>query len=122
ESGGVWAADEARLFKPYLDTALPAEKTAVTKAQDFLKKNELLPKLSAPFSFGKPIVGGTHFATNQSGKRVNRRLDVQVISPVFVEEFPIVGGGGDFTAVIGGDSLVTGFSGVWRPVVDSFES
>ena len=79
ESGGVWAADEARLFKPYMDVTLPAEKSAVTKAQEFVKKNELLPKLTAPFSFGKPIVGGTHFATNQSGKRVNRRLDVQVI-------------------------------------------
>lgn len=122
ESGGIWAADEAKLFKPYVDAALPAEKTAVARAKEFLKKNELLPKLSAPFRFGAPIVGGTHFATNQSGKRVNRRLDVQVIFPVFVEDLPVVGGGGDFTTVLGNNSSVIGFSGVWRPVIDSFES
>ena len=91
-------------------------------ARNLLNKNGLFPKLEAPFKLGNAVVGGTHFATNRSRRRVNRRLDTQVIFPVLVDDIPVVGGGGDFTAVLGHQSSIIGFSGVWRPVIGSFEA
>jgi len=122
ESGGIWAADEAQLFKPSAKAVLPTNRAAISMARNLLNKNGLFPKLEAPFKLGNAVVGGTHFATNRSGRRVNRRLDTQVIFPVLVDDIPVVGGGGDFTAVLGHQSSIIGFSGVWRPVIGSFEA
>ena len=122
ESGGIWAADEAQLFKPAMKPELPNPKEAVAMARELLTKRELLPKLEAPFRYGDPVIGGTHFSTNQSGKRVDRQLDVQVVFPVMAGDLPVVGGGGDFTVVLGHKSSIIGFSGVWRPAKASVDA
>jgi hypothetical protein len=123
-SGGIWAADEDRLWNPAQDPKLPTEKDALARANQIVAERELLPRLKGPFKFGKPIVGGTHFATNRNRdrKRENRRLDVQIAYPVQVGDLPVVGGGGDFTIVLGDRADVIGFSGGWRPAELAFDA
>jgi hypothetical protein len=122
ESGGIWAADESQLFKPLTRASLPAPKAAVAKSKKLLFNDGFLPKLDRPFRFGDPTIGGTRFATNQSGKRIDQRLDIQVTHPVFVGDIPVVGGGGDFTNVFGHKGSLIGFSGVWRQAIGSFDA
>ena len=45
ESGGVWAADEAQLWKPASRPRLPSEEQAATRAEDTLKQSNLWPRL-----------------------------------------------------------------------------
>src|SRR2546430_17251997 len=54
-SGAVWAADESQLWKPSVKAALPSKSEAMSIARSFLKRNQLLPKLGEPFTFGKPL-------------------------------------------------------------------
>jgi hypothetical protein len=122
ESGGIWAADESQLFKPSIRPKLLGEKEAVKKVTSLLRAKKLLPELSSPFRLSQPKVAGTRLAMRTGRRREERMLDVQVIYPVMVGEIPIVGGGGDFTAVLGDKGRLTGFSGVWRRAVDSFDA
>jgi hypothetical protein len=121
-SGGIWAADEAQLWKPSLRPKLLEEDDALARANEIVRRRQLLPELAKPFRFGKPIVGGTHFAISREGRREDRRLDVQIAYPVMVGELPVVGGGGDFTLILGDGGAVIGFSGVWRPAKSAFEA
>lgn len=121
-SGGIWAVDEAQLWKPALRPKLPAGKAALDNARKLLRDRNLLPSLAAPFRFGEPVLGGTYFALRQAGRREDRRLDVQVVYPVLVGDIPVVGGGGDFTLILGDRAKVIGFHGVWRPTTESFEA
>ena len=100
-SGAVWAADESQIWKPSVKAELLSEADALSKAQAFLKRNQLQPELNSPFRYGKPVVGGPHFALRKGGKRENRRLDVQVIYPVMVDKIPVIGGGSDITVMLG---------------------
>lgn len=120
-SGAVWAADEAQLWNPALKPQLPGEREAAQRAREFLDKNSLLPKLEAPFSVGRPVVGGTHYAVLQGGRREDRQLDVQVIYPVMVGSYPVIGGGGDLTVTLGNGGAVIGLQGGWRGVTSAFE-
>src|SRR6478609_5530817 len=61
ESGGVWAADEAQLWKPSLQPELPKEDEAIARANELVRERKLLPKLENPFRIGTPVVGGTYF-------------------------------------------------------------
>lgn len=120
-SGLVWAADESQLWKPSVKADLPTEADALAKASEFLKRNQLLPELHAPFSYGKPVVGGTHYALRQSGKRENRQLDVQVSYPVYVNKVPLVGGGSDISVTLGHKGHVIAFNGGWRTITGEFD-
>ncbi|MBC7892226.1 MAG: hypothetical protein H7Y12_08445 [Sphingobacteriaceae bacterium] len=119
-SGGLWAADETQLWKPAVRADLPKEAEAVRLAEAFHRERKLLPTLEKPFRYGKPVMGGTHFALRQEGRREDRQLDVQVVHPILVNDVPLVGGGSDFTLTLGHKSAPIGFSGVWRPVRESF--
>ena len=121
-SGGVWAADEAQLWKPSLRLELPEQADALAKANALIHEGKLLPDLVTPFRFGAPITGATHFAIKKGDKRENHRLDVHVIYPVMIGDTPVIGGGGDFTVTLGHKAEVIGFSGVWRPVRESFDA
>ena len=121
-SGAVWAADESQLWKPSIKAILPEDSDAIAIAQAFLSRTRLLPQLSAPFSLGRPIIGGTHLARRQGGKRINNRLDVQVTFPILVNGIPVTGGGGAVKVTQGDQGNVIGFNGGWRPVVSSFEA
>jgi hypothetical protein len=121
-SGGIWAIDKTQLWEPSIRPDLPSVDEAVSKANGFVHQGDLLPKLKGPFKYGKPIVGGTHYALRKGGERENRCLDVQIAHPIFVDEFPIVGGGGDFTITLGHQAKVIGFSGCWRPIKGMFEA
>lgn len=121
-SGGVWAADRARLFNPEVRPALPEQSEATELALKLLHGRGMLPELGEDFSFGSPTVAGTMFAISEGGRRDERSLDVQVVVPVMVGEFPVVGGGGDFTLVLGDGGEVIGYHGVWRPATGAFEA
>jgi Family of unknown function (DUF6345) len=122
ESGGVWAADESKLWKPGLPSKLLSHKGALARSKAVLRKKRLLPKLDRPFRFGKPVIGGT-IAARQSvktGRRENRKLDVQVGYPVMVGNLPVIGGGGNFKVTLGHQGEVTAYSGVWRSPRQAF--
>ncbi len=121
-SGGIWAADESQLFNARLKPTLPSADEALQIAEKLVLGGDLLPKLPKGMGWGKPVVAGTRMATMTRRKRTQRDLDVQVVFPVMIGELPVVGGGGDFTVVLGHDAQVIGFHGVWREVVDRFES
>jgi hypothetical protein len=121
-SGGIWAADEARLWKPSMQPKLLDETGALARANEIVQQRSLLPDLARPFRFGKPTVGGTYFSMSREGKRQDRRLDVQIVYPVMVGDLPVVGGGGDFTLILGDQGSVIGFSGVWRNARQAFEA
>ncbi len=121
-SGAVWAADESQLWNPSVKAALPADAVALKTAAAFLKRNELLPKLSAPFAYSKPVVGGTQFALLKGGKRQNRRLDVQVTYSMTVGRLPVIGGGSDIKVTLGQKGNVIAFNGGWRPVTGQFDA
>jgi uncharacterized protein DUF6345 len=122
-SGGVWAVDETQLWNPAIRPVLPKEGDELKNAEEFLRRQQLLPRLEMPFRYGKPVVGGTYFALMQEkGKRENRQLDAQVVYPVQIGDIPVVGGGGDFTVIFGDQSRVIGFTGGWRPISGFFEA
>lgn len=122
KSGGIWAADEAQLWNPSMRPDLPQEKDAIATANKLVSDRKLLPRLEGRFRFGAPVLGGTYFATNRSGKRENHKLDIQVNYPVLVGDIPVVGGGGDYTIVLGHRAAIVGFSGVWRPAIEAFDA
>ncbi len=121
-SGGIWAADETRLWQTSQRPELPEETEAIVIAEQLLREKKLLPKLDKPFRFGRPVVGGTFLALQQNKKRENHRLDVQVVYPVMVGDLPVVGGGADFTLTLGHKADIIGFSGGWRPAKEAFAS
>ncbi len=121
-SGAVWAADESQMWKPEIRAELLGEAEAIAKARDFLRRNQLLPELDTPFSYGKPVVGGTHFALRTDRKRENRRLDVHVVFPVEIDKIPVVGGGGDISVTLGNKGNIIGFNGGWRKVTGVFDA
>jgi Family of unknown function (DUF6345) len=134
-SGGVWAADEARLWNPGLKPELPDEEEARRIAGEFLRSQlaRLFPP-DNPASLRFAKVAGTRLARldARTGTREDRQLDVQVnylamlsvaAQDGSVREFPVVGGGGDFNVVLGDRGSIIGYSGVWRPIAGiAFES
>jgi hypothetical protein len=116
ESGGVWAADESKLWKPSLRPKLVTEEEAVANGERLLRELEVSQQLQRPFRLGKPVVGGTRLATKaaKDAKRQDRRLDVQVTYPVLVGDLPMIGGGSDFKVTLGDQGQVIAYSGVWR--------
>src|SRR5262249_49612323 len=76
ESGGAWSADESQLWKPGLRPQLLSGQDAAAKAEKLVAEQQLLPKLAAPFRFGKPAIGGTRVSSKdvQTQKREDRRL------------------------------------------------
>jgi hypothetical protein len=120
-SGGVWAADEAQLWKPAMQPKLLDDKAAIARANEIIQQRSLLPQLAKPFRFARPRVGGTYFSMRREGKREDRRLDTQIVYPVMVGEVPVIGGG-DFTVILGDGGVVIGFSGVWRYPQEAFEA
>ncbi len=124
ESGGLWAADESQLWKPNLRPYLLPEQEAQARAERVAAQLQLLPKLTGPFRFRKPVTGGTYASVQEvkSGKRENHRLDIQITYPIVVGDLPLVGGGGDFKIILGDQGRLIGVSGVWRTPRESFEA
>lgn len=134
-SGGVWAADEARLWNPALRPELPDDGEARRIADAFLRPQSarLFPP-DDPASLRFANLAGTRLArlNARTGMREDRQLDVQVnyVATLSVagqdgtvREFPIVGGGGEFNVVLGDRRSIIGYSGVWRPIEGvAFES
>lgn len=120
-SGGIWAADQTQLFNPNLHPELPRVEDTLGLARDFVESRALLPKLEGPASWGGLVEAGTRLATLSDGQRAEVELDRQVVFPVTVDGLPVVGGGGDFTLVLGDGGQPIGFHGVWRELLDAFE-
>jgi hypothetical protein len=121
-SGAIWAADEAQMWNPAVRAELPSDGDAIVRARDFLDRNQLLPKLDAPFAYAGPIVAGTQFATLRDGKRENRRLDSQVTFPVTVDGIPLIGGASDVKVTMGHAASVIGYRSGLRMVTGRFEA
>ncbi len=121
-SGAVWAADQSQLFNPNLRPTLGSDKEALALAKSLCDERGLLPKLPDGIRWGHPLVAGTRLSTLTDGKQEDARLDLQVVFPVEVSGFPVVGGGGDFTVVFGDKMEPIGFHGGWRDVIEQFDA
>jgi len=127
-SGGVWAADEARLWNPSLKPDLPDDEKALKIADDFLRPRlAWLLDRDGPASIRFANLSGTRVVrlNTRTGMREDRRLDVQIkyvttlsviVQDGTARDFPIVGGGGEFDVVLGSRGSIIGYCGVWRPI------
>lgn len=129
-SGGIWADDRERLWNSQASPKLPSATSARDLADRFLADRELLPRLDGPFRIEYIGPGSTQLSTldRKGKKRADRALDVQARYEVTVSvpgpdgAIPVVGGGGKFKLTMGDGGGVIGFSGGWRPAVDSIEA
>ncbi|MDQ3797841.1 MAG: DUF6345 domain-containing protein [Acidobacteriota bacterium] len=130
--GGVWAADESRLwrFDPASEkkTALLAKAEASRLSLDLLKNYGVMPEITAPFRLKTPKTTGavTVYSAKQGAPRQVTQEDTTVLAEVEVDvseyglrkkTLPIVGGGGRFSVVYGEAGRLLAARGVWRPVV-----
>ena len=123
-SGGIWLADNDRLWNPTLAPRLPSPDQAKALADEVLRKNLLLPANDGVVRVSFAGIGGSGAATEDpSGKVVSeRQLDVQVNYSTQLNLFgdgsvvPVVGGGGDFSIAFGEDGAVVNYVGTWRPI------
>ncbi len=125
-SGGLWAADKERLWRPQIRPELPSDEDAQKRAESMFRENKLLPSLrpSQPFEVGFSGMGATWMAIGEGNTdREVRRLDTQVNYAVRFRrndiDVPLVGGGGGFKVTFGDGGEVIGYSGVWRDVEDA---
>lgn len=127
--GGIWAADERRLWNAGQKPKLPTPKRAYAEARKLLETLELLPRLDGePFALVEFSPGRTTVASSARGKRTNRNLDVQARFAVTVrnpgvkgepELLPVVGGGGKFKLTLGDGGRPLAFQGLWRPAEEA---
>src|SRR5919197_18935 len=77
-SGGIWAADERRLWNPAQRPSLITPRRANARAQDLFKKVEVGPGLDGdPFALVELGPGRTNLASRRRGKRSSLKLEVQ---------------------------------------------
>jgi hypothetical protein len=123
-SGGIWLADDDRLWNPALTPKLPSADQAKALADRLLEKNLLLPAKDGVVDVSFAGIGGSGAATEDaSGKVVSeRQLDVQVNYRAGLKLFgkepamPVVGGGGEFSIAFGDGGAVVNYVGTWRPI------
>lgn len=125
-SGGLWAADEARLWQPLRAPRLVSERDVYPTAAKQLGELGLLPDFRGgeSFSIARLPVGRSVLATRSRGRRTERLLDLQARYQVKVRNpgiedapklLPVVGGGGKFTLTLGDRGRPIGYQGLWRP-------
>ncbi|HKH17960.1 MAG TPA: DUF6345 domain-containing protein [Solirubrobacteraceae bacterium] len=125
-SGGIWAADEKRLWNASETPSLVPEERVYGVAGELLGGLDVLPRFDedAPFALMQVGLGGTHVATRSNGHSARRRLDVQARYGVAVRNpgvegapdlLPVVGGGGKFTLTLGDEGRPVAYYGLWRP-------
>jgi Family of unknown function (DUF6345) len=125
-SGGIWAADKDRLWKPDAKPALVADDRAYEVADERLGGLDLLPRFDddSAFVLTQIGLGGTYVATRSNGRSGSRRLDIQARYGVAVRNpgvkgapdlLPVVGGGGKFALTLGDEGRPVAYSGLWRP-------
>jgi hypothetical protein len=123
-SGGVWLADNDRLWNPALTPGLPSADQAKALADEVLRKNLLLPARDGVVEVSLSGIGGSGAATEDPSGRVvsERQLDVQVNYSAGLNLFgdgsvvPVVGGGGEFSIAFGDGGSVVNYVGTWRPI------
>jgi hypothetical protein len=125
-SGGIFAADHARLRAPSERPTLVPEERAYEIADDLLKRHALAPELDDAFSLDRVGAGGTVMVTRTDGERERHVLDVQARYAVTVRNpgvddqaarLPLVGGGGKVALTLGHEGRPLAFQGGWRPAV-----
>lgn len=128
--GGMFAADESRLWRPDLVTTavpLPSADEARRDGERLLTQAGAFEGITGPFRLGRPRVGGTITATQDraGGKRRLMRNDIRYgvdveldLSEYGAGTVPLVGGGGRFSVTFGEGGRVIGAHGVHRPQVE----
>lgn len=118
--GGVWTADESRMWNETLRPRLPDDKQARNIADKLVKEHNLLPDCTAgPFRMDFAHHGATLLATEANKSRETHKLDTRVTYSMTVDlpghpGIQVVGGGGHFSVVLGNEGRLIGFHGVWR--------
>ena len=122
--GGIWAADEQRLWNPAQRFSVPTPRKTYAEARRLLKQLKLLPDFDGQtFTVAELPAGRTHVASRTRGKRTNHALDIQARFGVYVRNpgvrgepdlLPVVGGGGKFKVTIGDKGAPLAYHGLWR--------
>jgi hypothetical protein len=135
ESCSVWAADQAELWNPEARPQLPDKQKAREIADEFVRKNALLPTAERDGRFAvEPLdVAGSYVATldKKTGQQENRQLDYRVSYGVRILvkdpetgsplQVPIISGTGKFGVTLGDTGKVIAYNSTWRPL-DTIET
>ena len=129
ENGAIWAADRSQLWNPKVKPRLPDKQKAREIADEFLRKNDLLPKVERDrFVVEQQDAAASYLSTLdiKTGERENRQLDYRVSYGVriIVEDpetrsilqVPVISGGGKFGVTIGDADRVIAYNSAWRPL------
>jgi len=130
ERGAIWAADQAELWNPKAKPQLPDKQRAQEIADEFLRKNALLPMPHRDDQFVvEPLgVAGSYISTleKRTGERERRQLDYRVRYGVRMTvkdpetgselRVPVISGMGKFAVTIGDAGKVIAYNGAWLPI------
>jgi hypothetical protein len=133
QTGALWAADLAQLWNLEAKPNLPDKEKARSTADDFAKKNNLLPTADSRFVF-EPLDAAGSFVSifdTMTRKREDRQLDFRVNyglrliveDPVRGGEIrvPVIGGPEKIGVTIGDAGKVISYNNSWKPL-DSVET
>ncbi len=116
--GGIWSADESKLWNHELRPQLVDQKHALEIANKLIDTHQLFPNQTAsPLRLKFHDVSGTRLAVLNNYNRSDYSLDTRLIYTTTVDVpghsgFPVVGGGGAYQIVLGENGCLIGFYGV----------
>jgi hypothetical protein len=135
EKGAVWAADQAELWNPRAKPQLPNMERAQEIADEFMKKNALLPSQELDGLFVVEPLGpaGSYISIldKNTGEREKSQLDYRVrynIRMIVKDpetgselKVPVISGMGKFAVTIGDAGRVIAYNSTWLPI-DAIET
>lgn len=129
ETGATWAADMSELWNPNRKPQLSDKENAYKLADEFIKKNDLLPSLEHEERLMIEVldtVGSYVSFLDNKRERENRQLDSRIRYAVrlIVENpesgsklrIPLISGIGKFGVTIGDADRIIAFNGAWLPI------
>jgi hypothetical protein len=135
ERGAIWSADRAELWNPRAKPQLPDLERVQQIADEFMKKNTLLPSEEQEnFFVVEPLGPAGSYITildKNTGEREKRQLDYRVRYSIrmIVKDpdtgselkVPVISGMGKFAITIGDAGRVIAYNSTWLPV-DAIET
>ena len=130
ESGAIWYGDMSKLWQEIpepmdmekafgVKEKVEAEEKVKSYAEDFLKRNELIPKEA--YLIGTEEAEFTEFKEGEKEIGVTAVSGLQANFGFKLGEIPVVGPGAKISVTYGRDAKVSGFFKAWREVKEDVE-